>query len=983
MKKIITSIFFLLSFLIGVNATNYYVDGSKADDSGNGQSWGTAKKTITAAHALGVAGDNVFVKAGTYSFSTTLWTNDRNFYGGFAGSETAPAERQTSDLDNNGIVEPWEFSNPTILNFTLTDATGLTFNARAAARNFDGFKITGTQTASTTGTTGTYIFGPNIISTVTNVVFQNNIISDITVTNTLTLAYTQGSIMQIYGNNVNVNNCLFEKNTVTLTAAASQLDYQQVPLIYLKASAATARNVMQNCIVRNNQVTIDYSATALTGVNNSRGLLIAIDCQATYPTTLKNTIVHNNDMTFIPKTGSTYSLGNAGAVTNYAAANSQSDSVINCTIAYNKGIKIGCAGLKIGIQYNNFQYPYVKIFNNVCYNNAVDGSIGTMGNLTLSAGAATLLAGGIQIANNYANGGADQIVENSTIVTGNVKDMATDNNDATKGAKFISPTTVTGYNAALAASKWTIGTGSYLIAKGIVTTNKYDKAGVIFATTPSVGAYEGGDVVIPTSGTQNISLTTSLKSLTVNPGAKLTLNNNVFLTVGSLNLLSDATNGTGTFVDQNANGGLTVTGTSTVNQSLQAASALRTWYITPPVASATPTPALSIIKYFDETLNTGTATDNWVSTSSMLAQKGYQVVPVAGNDISFSGTLNTGNQNIALTSRTGTANFAGFNLIGNPYPSYLDWNLVTANSGNLALMRSTTMWYRTKSAGVYSFWTVNGDGVTSPNGASPRIPPMQAFWVRANAGGGSLALTNAMRSHAPATDLLFKVPAAKNTANTLVRLQVSNGTNTDEAVLYLSANASNGLDTYDAPKMSNNNVAIPEIYTTVGAEQMVINAMNTLTLDTPIGLGFVPGNATSFSLTANQISNLPAGVKVILKDNVTTTETDLTDGISTYQFSPLQSSSDRFSVIFRSAGAVTNVEAPQDNSLIVYNNAPQQLTVVFNDLPAGSILSVYNAIGQKLLSQQLTSTRTQIAGEFRPGVYMLKVNNTTKKVIVN
>ena len=490
MKKQFFIFLCALALSAGVNATNFYVDGSKADDSGDGTSWATAKKTITAAHALGVAGDNVFVKAGTYSFSAALWTNDRNFYGGFAGTEALPSDRQKTDLDGNGIVEPWEFSNQTILNFTLTNATGLNFNARAAVRVFDGFKITGTQTASTTGTTGTYIFGPNMISTVTNVVFQNNIVSDITVTNTLTLAYTQGSIMQIFGNNVNVNNCLFEKNTVTLTAAASQLDYQQVPLIYLKASTATARNVMQNCIVRNNQVTIDYSATALTGVNNSRGLLIAIDCQATFPTALKNTIVHNNDMTFIPKTGATNSLGNAGAVTNYAAANSQSDSVINCTIAKNKGTKTGCAGLKIGIQYNNYQYPYVKVFNNVCFDNSVDGSIGTTGNLTLSAGAVTLLAGGIQIANNYANGGADQIIENTTLVTGNVKDMATDNTDVTKGAKFTLPTTVTGYNAALTTSKWTIDAGSYLFAKGVVTTNKYDKAGVAFATTPSVGAYE-------------------------------------------------------------------------------------------------------------------------------------------------------------------------------------------------------------------------------------------------------------------------------------------------------------------------------------------------------------------------------------------------------------------------------------------------------------------------------------------------------------
>ena len=115
MKKIFTSILFAMAISVGANATNYYVDGSKADDSGNGQSWATAKKTITAAHVLGAAGDNVFVKAGIYSFSAALWTNDRNFYGGFAGTEALPSDRQKSDLDNNGIVEPWEFSNQTIL----------------------------------------------------------------------------------------------------------------------------------------------------------------------------------------------------------------------------------------------------------------------------------------------------------------------------------------------------------------------------------------------------------------------------------------------------------------------------------------------------------------------------------------------------------------------------------------------------------------------------------------------------------------------------------------------------------------------------------------------------------------------------------------------------------------------------------------------------------------------------------------------------
>ena len=79
MKKIFTSILCVMAITASVNAANFFVDGSKADDTGNGQSWATAKKTITAAHALGAAGDNVFVKAGTYSFSAALSTNDRNF----------------------------------------------------------------------------------------------------------------------------------------------------------------------------------------------------------------------------------------------------------------------------------------------------------------------------------------------------------------------------------------------------------------------------------------------------------------------------------------------------------------------------------------------------------------------------------------------------------------------------------------------------------------------------------------------------------------------------------------------------------------------------------------------------------------------------------------------------------------------------------------------------------------------------------------
>ncbi|MCX6309143.1 MAG: T9SS type A sorting domain-containing protein [Bacteroidia bacterium] len=466
-------------------------------------------------------------------------------------------------------------------------------------------------------------------------------------------------------------------------------------------------------------------------------------------------------------------------------------------------------------------------------------------------------------------------------------------------------------------------------------------------------------------------------TLTVAATGKLT-NNGTITNSGTLNVQSSAS-GTATVLNTG-----TITGSATVNQYLTTG---RNWYISNPVAAVAPTVASGTITLYnyDETLVSDPT--GWTTTTNPLAiGKGYVAAVSADGNTTFTGTLNDGNQNITLSSRTGTANKAGFNLIGNPYPSFLDWDLVTANTANAALLRSTTMWYRTKKLNqaselVYQFWTVNGDGVSVPNGASAKIPPMQAFWVRANEGGGTLALTNTMRSHAPVSDNLLKALTVTTTANPLVRLQVSNGINTDEAVIYFSANASNGLDRNDSPKMFENKAEVPEIYTTVGTEKMVINGMNSVPLDTPIGLGFVAGNAGTFNIVAKEITNLPEGIKVILKDNVTLAETDLADGSSSYQFKPEVTSTDRFSVIFRSAGSVTAIGKAKDNAIQAYSNAHQHITVI-NNKNGESTISVYNAVGKKLVTKQMTGVCMQLDGEFTPGVYVVKVNDVIQKVIV-
>ena len=62
----------VLGSITVAQAATYYVDASRADDTGAGASWGTAKKTIQAAVDVSVANDTVLVSNGVYSAGTTV-----------------------------------------------------------------------------------------------------------------------------------------------------------------------------------------------------------------------------------------------------------------------------------------------------------------------------------------------------------------------------------------------------------------------------------------------------------------------------------------------------------------------------------------------------------------------------------------------------------------------------------------------------------------------------------------------------------------------------------------------------------------------------------------------------------------------------------------------------------------------------------------------------------------------------------------------
>ena len=473
-------------------------------------------------------------------------------------------------------------------------------------------------------------------------------------------------------------------------------------------------------------------------------------------------------------------------------------------------------------------------------------------------------------------------------------------------------------------------------------------------------------------------------NLTVNAGKKLTIASGTLAVGGNLTLKSDAS-GTATLLN---NGTVTVVGSSNVEQYLSTA---RNWYVSSPLSSGTAPAGYSYFQYNEPGDNldlSGQATAYWknVSVASPLTVgRGYvAVLASAPATINFTGgTLNSANKTLSLT-RTSGKDKEGFNLVGNPYPSYLDITDLKLNS-NI----ESSFWIRSKTTNyVFDTYNLASDVATTNSGlvTTSKIPPMQAFWLRVVNGNvtASVTLEESKRMHQDVAQNKFRAPSTQK----LVRLQVSNGTIGDEAVIYFNANAADGYDRYDSPKMSNNVTAIPEIYTLVGNEQVAINGLNEMGTSKTLTLGFKAGETATYSIKATQVSNFDTDTRIVLKDMLLNTEHELTQG-EVYTFtSGATNSSSRFNVIFKSAGVATGLDSKAGNSVVnIYRNVNNQIIIDRNDsLNQEGTIKVYNALGQILNSVNTTGARTLMNNSFGSGVYLVTLQLgeklTTRKVVL-
>jgi hypothetical protein len=291
--------------------------------------------------------------------------------------------------------------------------------------------------------------------------------------------------------------------------------------------------------------------------------------------------------------------------------------------------------------------------------------------------------------------------------------------------------------------------------------------------------------------------------------------------------------------------------------------------------------------------------------------------------------------------------FTGWNLIGNPYHSYINYDLLDLQS-DLA----STFYIYNSSSGSYSAFS---------QGSNVLIAPSQGFWVDKNPGPArdfDFEEADKAESHNPAF-----VRRARNIENTLtLNIREKGSVYNQDHLIKFNPNAQASFDEYDARFLPSPHAEIPAITSKAvnSDEQLMVNSLDNLEMTQIIPLELKSGIKAIYELNAQDLDEVYKSYDCIyLKDKEAEKVVDLSVE-PIYEFEAEAGEFDRFELI------VSKDYQECQKSLTQETSAVQDLDRVFNlrnnvngwwldysfksDFSKQIELKVYNLSGQEVIA---------------------------------
>jgi hypothetical protein len=374
---------------------------------------------------------------------------------------------------------------------------------------------------------------------------------------------------------------------------------------------------------------------------------------------------------------------------------------------------------------------------------------------------------------------------------------------------------------------------------------------------------------------------------------------------------------------------------------------------------------------------------NWSAANDgdvLVPGVGYRTAsstPTPNDTFVFTGDVQTGNVTTGISVGSGSE----WNLIGNPFPSYLSADDFLNLASNNTLLDDNAVAIYGYDGTAQNGWDVINFNTTS----GYNMAPGQGFLVAAKS-GGSITFETSMRRNAGSDDFIPN----RNTYNPYLKLQMSSGSSNYHTDFYFNDNSTRGLDRgYDAG-IFNSNLPNFYIYSHLvdnnQGRKMAIQSLGVSDLSDvviPLGLKVSQGQQVTIGI---QDTSLPANVQVYLEDNLSNTFTLLNTGDYTFTANANIDGTGRFFLRY-SEDTLSNPE--QDlNALQIFTTKANEL-VVNGQLYSATTLSLYDIQGRAVFTTALddrqTSQRINVS-HLSSGVYVAKLNTgsqqKTQKVII-
>ncbi|MCT4630138.1 M14 family zinc carboxypeptidase [Winogradskyella sp.] len=519
--------------------------------------------------------------------------------------------------------------------------------------------------------------------------------------------------------------------------------------------------------------------------------------------------------------------------------------------------------------------------------------------------------------------------------------------------------------------------------------------GTWIPSAPS-GSTSSEDVLVE-EGTYNVNSAISVNNITVNSGATINVDKSESITVagnitnnGEFILNSDSNEFSSLMVDG------TVTGDIKYNRYANS-NAGGNDLIAPPVSGQSFVDFLSnnsnVLSNSGQTLYLfgpfEKPSNDYVlfannETANLEAGKGYRVASTDNGTFTFSGNVSTGNVTVPIV-KVGS-NFDKWNLIGNPYTTYISLaDFLAANISELDPFSAAIYGYDADTSNG-SNWTIWNLAYSDANPGA-LIAPGQGFFVSSKNGGANISFTPSMRAIGTSDDFI----AGRNN-NTIGHsiLRMTTSENTFETEIYFNDNSTLGLDLgYDAEhfggapsgfsiysKLAENNqgldMAIQSISTNDISDTTVI----------PLGVNVASGQEVMISIENTNVTQ-----DIYLEDIETNTLTQL--NTSNYSFTPDTDLTDTGRFYLRFGQSTLSTNTSELDNILIYNNVDIKQLIIRGLLNYETTLTLFDIQGRKVLSKDLDMNsviNTINTNSLVKGVYLVQLNNKehlmTQKIII-